>query len=108
MDDELALATAQGNTFQGTRGLAGASTNAGGLLLPTPKQSLQNQTNMLQSDQGAILNRFKDSIEANPTQVKPPATQAEQVTNAITSYQQQMKDMKENIDKMGQTVGLSV
>jgi hypothetical protein len=43
MDDELALATMQGNTFQG---------------------SSQNK-NVLQSFQGAILNRFKDSIEAN-------------------------------------------
>ena len=45
---------------------------------------------MLQSDQGAIMNRFKDSIEANPTKISQvkPTTQVEQVNNAITSYQQ--------------------
>lgn len=50
------------------------------------------------------MNRFKDSIEANSAQ-KPPigkqATQVEQVNQTINSYQQQMKEMKTNIDRMG-------
>jgi hypothetical protein len=58
MDDELNLATAQGqNTFQGTK----PASLQQPLKVPTPVGK-----NLQQSDQGAIMNRFKDSIEANP------------------------------------------